>query len=227
MADAAPKSVLDILPTDFGINEEVTKRVQRRAKSFIDLFQRSVLEGWELGLEFTEAKKQLAHGYFIPWVETQIGLSRRTAQRLMDLYARDPEKDYVMHFTSTSEALRLLPPAKSKSKDGRAGARVGKTSSGKAKGKRANAGENLATSIARLERILSGIRDKPRRQGTSDLQALVGLTALAATAVDRQLKLRASDKKDSVELPEEVVVKLRALLDTVAEREQEEQIKLI
>ena len=111
MADAAPKSVLDIFPADFGIDEEVTKRVQRRAKSFVDLFQRSVLEGWELGMEFTEVKKQLAHGYFIPWVETQIGLSRRTAQRLMDLYARDPEKRHVTLFESTSEALRLLPPA--------------------------------------------------------------------------------------------------------------------
>ena len=38
-------------------------------------------------------------GYSIPWVETQIGLSRRTAQRpIVDLYASDPKKRHVALF---------------------------------------------------------------------------------------------------------------------------------
>ena len=225
MADIAQESLANLVPTNFGIDQEVTKRVQTRAKHFVDLFQRSVLEGWELGKELTEVKAQLPHGYFLPWVETEIGLARRTAQRLMDLYARDPDKRHVALFKSTSEALRLLPPAKPKSEDGKAGGRVGKTLSGNAKRKGANAAaESLATSIARLEPILFRIRDSRRCRGESDLRALFSLTALAATTVDKQLQWRASDKKSSVELPEEVVVKLRALLETVSKHEQDERI---
>ena len=57
-------------------------------------------------------------GYSIPWVETQIGLSRRTAQRpIVDLYASDPKKRHVALFRITSEALLLLPAAKSKNED--------------------------------------------------------------------------------------------------------------
>ena len=120
MADEAPKAAVEVIGTACGIDEAVTKRVKGRARRFVALYQRSVEEGWEVGRELVEAKKQIEHGYWIPWIETQIGLARRTAQRLMDLYTRDPEKRHVTQFASTSEALRLLPPVKSKREDGSA-----------------------------------------------------------------------------------------------------------
>ena len=228
MTDESPKHVPDIIEAHYGIDEEITKRIRKQAAGFITLFQRSVAEGWEIGKELTEAKPVVAHGYWIPWVEAEVGLSRRTAQRLMDLYARDPEKRHVTLFESTSEALRLLPPAESKSKDGRAGASGGKTASPKAKGTASRtAEEDLGIGIARLEPILGRIGRSRRRQREADLQALLKLTVLAVTAVDSQLKLPAGDHESAVGFSGEVVEKLRAVLETATKSQQDEQIKLM
>ena len=90
MADESPK-VPDIVEARYGIDEEITERIKKQAAGFIGLFQRTVAEAWEIGKELTEAKSLVARGYWIPWVETEVGLSRRTAQRLMAVYERDPE----------------------------------------------------------------------------------------------------------------------------------------
>ena len=228
MAEEAPAHVIDRRETDFGIDEERTKRIKKQAGRFIQLFQRSVLEGWALGKEFHEVKPKLKHGYFTPWVETQIGLSSRTAQRLMDLYARDPEKRHVADFKSTAEALRLLPPAKLKGKDKSARAGGDEQSKRKAEvGKPSTTTVDLGASIAQLEPILHEMLRSPRSPREEDLQALVKLTTLAAATVDRQLRLAASGHEKAVGLSDEVVGKLRGALEAVIGGQQDVQEKLI
>ena len=213
MTDEASNANLDTRGTEFGIDEGVTRRIRTQAQRFKKLLHRTVMEAWNLGRDLVKAKKDIRHGYWIPWVETQVGLEERTAQRLMAFYNRDPEKRHVTHFKSVAEALRALPPA-AKLKSAPAG--TDEASARKATGtKSRTVAKDLAMVVARLEPILQEMSASESRRREEDLQALVEVTILAATVVDKQLKLPAGDNGTAVELSDEAVEKLRDVLATV------------
>ena len=144
----------------FGIGSELEQRVKAQAKRFHTAYRRTIEEAWELGRELHEAKKQVRHGQWIPWVEERIGLTRRTVQRLMVLYETYPERRHVSLFPSVSQALRALPlgpkseptdksPVESKSAAG---------AGGRGDGRIVTAAQELSRAAERLDPIL---REKP------------------------------------------------------------------
>ena len=223
--DEAPKAALEVLGPEYGIDEAVTERIRERAQDFITLFQRSVMEGWEIGRELVQAKKKVEHGYWIPWVETQVGLTRRTAQRLMELYTRDPKKRHVTRFVSTSEALRLLPPAKPKREGASESAGTGEQ---KAAEKSSGAARSdLTKLVARLESILKEMPSSASTHRTSNLQVLVKLTVAGATTLVEHLRAPAEGNENVVGLSKEALAKLKRALETITEHQEATQGKLV
>ena len=97
------------IETGTGIDKETEKDVKRHFESLKKQYQRTVVEGWCLGEALATAKRQVRHGWWLPWLES-IGLASRTAQRFMQLYERYPKKRQVAHLESVDGALRALPP---------------------------------------------------------------------------------------------------------------------
>ena len=92
-----------------GVDAELEHRVKQQAAAFQRAYRRTVEEAWKLGQELRRARDQVRHGQWIPWVEGVVGLTPRTAQRLMALCAAYPEMRQVSHLDSVNDALRALP----------------------------------------------------------------------------------------------------------------------
>ena len=227
-----------------GIDSDVEKRVKKHAENFKTYFRRTVKEAWELGGALREAKKQVSHGQWLPWLKVQVRLEPRTVQRLMAFHERYPEMSLVSHLVSVSQALRTLPMPESDKKDGRDRADSGRTSPGETKqgkvgvtaptGGGADAGGDrttetvggdLAAIVKQLELILQRTPREAAGQQESDLEALVQLTILAGTAVTTHLKLAAEDEKRPA-LTDVAVAKVADVLEGITKGRQNAQGKL-
>lgn len=215
MADEAQERIPDVVGNNCGIAKEVTEEIKGKAKQFVEMVEGTVLTAWQLGKDLIEAKRTIRHGYWIPWVETQVGLERRMAQRLMELYERDPKKEFVENFSSTSEALRQLPPRKSKS----AGAGRGKR---KAKKRRpVNTGPGLAEMVAGLEALLQEMPASESSHSESDLQALVKLAAVSAETIAAYASVSTEDDGGAVVEAKEALGKIRDALGMLGDPREE------
>ena len=224
-----------------GIDPDVEKRVKKHAESFKESFRRTVEEAWHLGGALQDAKDQVSHGQWLPWLQVQIGLEPRTAQRLMAFRHRYPELRLVSHFGSVSEGLRTLPPGpKSDKKDGRGRADSVRAASESAEektgvtsptGAAADAardrdtdtvGTGLPAIVKQLELILERT---PLEAGVqrveSHLQALVRLTLLAGAAVNTCLS--ASDEASRA-LEDGAVAKIVDVLKGIARGRQDTEV---
>ena len=66
----------------------------------------------EIGKRLIEAKAQLPHGEWLPWLEGQVGFSTVTAQRFMRLAEEYPNASPVTHLGASKALILLaLPPA--------------------------------------------------------------------------------------------------------------------
>ena len=123
---AAPgKEQVSVVADGFGIEAELEERVKAQAAKFETSYKRTVEEAWKLGRELRKAKNQVRHGQWIPWIENTVGLTPRSAQRLMALHEAYPQMRHVSHLRSVSHALKVLPagpkpevPAKSEAASG-------------------------------------------------------------------------------------------------------------
>ena len=93
-----------------GIDIELEEEVKEHVEHVRVAHKRTVEEAWELGRALRQAKKQVRHGQWTPWIEEQIGLPVRTAQRLMELHRKNPEKRHVAHLPSVRAAMKALAP---------------------------------------------------------------------------------------------------------------------
>lgn len=216
MADEAHERIPDVVGTNFGIAEEVTEKIKGQAKQFVEMVESTVLSAWQLGKDLVEAKKRVRHGYWIPWVETRVGLEPRTAQRLMQLYERDRKKEFVENFSSTSEALRQLPPRKSKS------AVAGRGKRKATKKRRVNTGPGLAEMVAGLEALLQEMPASESSHSESDLQALVKLAAVSAETIAAYASVSTEDDGGAVvEATKEALGKIRDALGMLGDPQEE------
>ena len=101
-----------VLETRFSIDPELEQRVKTQATRFQNAYRRTVEEAWKLGGELRQARNQVRHGQWIPWIEERIGLTPRSAQRLMAVHAAYPEIRQLSHLRNVSDALRVLPSGK-------------------------------------------------------------------------------------------------------------------
>lgn len=107
---ASGSAAQDAIPeTRFGIEPELEERVKTQAERFQTAYRRTIEEAWKLGGELRQAKSQVRHGQWIPWIEERIGLTPRSAQRLMAVHAAYPEIRQLSRFLNVSHALRVLP----------------------------------------------------------------------------------------------------------------------
>ena len=93
----------------FGIDSALEQRVKTQATRFRGACRRTIEEAWKLGGELRQAKRQVRHGQWIPWLEDRIDLTARSAQRLMALHEAYPDVEQVSLLHSVSRALRALP----------------------------------------------------------------------------------------------------------------------
>lgn len=63
------------------LNIELAEDLRARASRLRQRITRSTQELIELGFELKATKDQLPHGQFVKWVEAEVGIGRRTAQR--------------------------------------------------------------------------------------------------------------------------------------------------
>ena len=197
---------VEVSSTQCGVSEAETHLVKKELAALGTAVTRTLEQAWVTGKALARAKRKVRHGFWLAYVEGVVGLKHRTAQRLIELYAKDPQKRRVTHFKSVAEALRGLAarPKKereSKSDDaGKAGGErtveggkgVGK-SAGKSGGEESSEGSrddgNWAAALARVLPVIREIGAEGSRLGEADLAGLVELTVVAATAVKRQLAL--------------------------------------
>ena len=217
-----------------GIDLDVEKRVKKHAENFRTYFRRTVKEAWELGGALREAKQQVSHGQWLPWLKVQVRLEPRTAQRLIAFRERYPEMSLVSHLGSVSQALRTLPMPESDKKGGRDRADSGRTSTGEAEqrklavtpptGAGADPGgdrttETVGGSLPAIVKQLELVLERPQlaaavqqESNVQDLQSLLELTILAGTAV--KTRLSAGDE-GSPALSEEAVARVVDVLEAI------------
>ena len=207
---------------DCGVDQKVQATVKEYADRVGKSVRRTVEEAWELGRALEEAKRQVRHGYWIPWVEQEVGLDARMAQRYMDLYKKDPQKRQMSHLKSVAHASRALLPAETSKREAKgARARAGKAASRKAVSKRSGpAEEDLAVLVPRLEEMLTSTSATAVSQRAWDVGSLVKLAVVALDAADRQIRSATGNERDLVSLSEESVEKLRGALEALIGRQR-------
>ena len=92
-----------------GVDASLQKRVKQHASNFRRHAMCTLHEAWRLGEALREAKSQVRHGHWLPWLE-QFQLTPRTAQRLMAFREKYPEIRQASHFGTVAEAMRALAP---------------------------------------------------------------------------------------------------------------------
>lgn len=146
----------------FGIEAALEQRVKEQAAKFETSYKRTVEEAWKLGRELREAKSQVRHGQWIPWIENRVGLTPRSAQRLMALHEAYPQMRHVSHLRSVSHALKVLPsgpkpevPAESETASGLgAVAGSGGVSPLGGEGSVDSGGDRLVAAVRELSRVV-------------------------------------------------------------------------
>lgn len=226
---------------DFGVTDEQTQEVKQEVAALGKSFKRTLEQAWVTGKALARAKRKVRHGFWLAYVEGVIGLENRTAQRLIEVYLRDPQKRHVSKLGSVAEALRKLPAPRKKGRD-QAGGRnddVGQAGNDGPSEARRTDGDGGVTApggddseeerrkdgpwsaaLARVHPVLRDIGADGSRLHVGDLAALVELTMVAATTVKQKLAL-ANESDVSAAGLDEAMGRLRSALEVVAPREND------
>jgi Protein of unknown function (DUF3102) len=104
ISSAPPARVHKLAATQFDYNTvpaSIRFDLQAQAKLIKKLIAKTTADLIDLGRHLIAAKQHIGHGLFIPWVEGEIGISGRTAQRYMAIAQLAEAKN---------DSVSLLPP---------------------------------------------------------------------------------------------------------------------
>jgi len=104
ISSARPARVHKLAATQFDYNTvpaSIRFDLQAQAKLIKKLIAKTTADLIDLGRHLIAAKQYIGHGLFIPWVEGEIGISGRTAQRYMAIAQLAEAKN---------DSVSLLPP---------------------------------------------------------------------------------------------------------------------
>jgi hypothetical protein len=104
ISSARPARVHKLAATQFDYNTvpaSIRCDLQAQAKLIRKLIAKTTADLIDLGRHLIAAKQHIGHGLFIPWVEGEIGISGRTAQRYMAIAQLAEAKN---------DSVSLLPP---------------------------------------------------------------------------------------------------------------------
>ena len=104
ISSARPARVHKLAVTQFDYNTvpaSIRSDLQAQAKLIKKLIAKTTADLIDLGRHLIAAKQHIGHGLFIPWVEGEIGISGRTAQRYMAIAQLAEAKN---------DSVSLLPP---------------------------------------------------------------------------------------------------------------------
>ena len=104
ISSARPARVHKLAATQFDYNTvpaSIRSDLQAQAKLIKKLIAKTTADLIDLGRHLIAAKQHIGHGLFIPWVEGEIGISGRTAQRYMAIAQLAEAKN---------DSVSLLPP---------------------------------------------------------------------------------------------------------------------
>ena len=133
--------------------------------------------------------------------------ARAEARSLLDL-----RETYIVTRASTSEALRMLPPAKPKREDG--GRLLGHREGTSRSAEKSSRKSDLAKLVAFSRSILKEIRrPASSARGACDLQDLVKLTVVGATAIVEHLRAPLEGNEKVVGLSKQALAKLEGALE--------------
>ena len=227
-----PRVPETVLVSGPGISQDVEKRVKKHASLLRLNFKRTAEEAWKLGGALREAKRQVRHGHWIPWVE-EIGLTPRTAQRLMGLHERFSEMRHVSHFAGVSEAMRSLEPAKDATDHARNETAGSGGMPSRKKGAQTTTGgsqkagkvgphdddqmpaENLTTAVTHLASILEVPPASAPNRRKSDVQALLTLADVLTGAIVRHLSSPSGAESHATGLADEFAAKLESAFGAI------------
>lgn len=96
-----------MLGSIYGTEDEIGRDI-RSITDEINFFKRQAVESiYEIGRRLIEAKAQLKHGEWLPWLRDEVEFSETSAQRYMQL-AREYGKSTTVRDLGVSKALALL-----------------------------------------------------------------------------------------------------------------------
>jgi len=101
-------------PTTFDydrIPEEHRAFVQRAALSSRTRMTRMARDMYHFGAELCEIKDRLAHGLFLDWLEQELGMSSRTAERMMQVRIRLGGKIDIVSNLPATALYKLTAPS--------------------------------------------------------------------------------------------------------------------
>jgi hypothetical protein len=104
ISSAPPARVHKLAATQFDYNTvpaSIRFDLQAQAKLIKKLIAKTTADLIDLGRHLIAAKQHIGHGLYIPWVEGEIGISGRTAQRYMAIAQLAEAKN---------DSVSLLPP---------------------------------------------------------------------------------------------------------------------
>jgi hypothetical protein len=104
ISSAPPARVHKLAATQFDYNTvpaSIRFDLQAQARLIKKLIAKTTADLIDLGRHLIAAKQHIGHGLFIPWVEGEIGISGRTAQRYMAIAQLAEAKN---------DSVSLLPP---------------------------------------------------------------------------------------------------------------------
>ena len=100
------------MPKPLAIYTDLTPDVQATlndvADRIRDRLQLTIKNIIEIGHDLNAVKKELGHGRFTPWIETEFGMSDQTARNFMNVATRFPKSKSLLDLKITKEALYLL-----------------------------------------------------------------------------------------------------------------------
>lgn len=106
-ATAAEETKGAMLGSIYGTEDEIGRDI-RSITNEINFFKRQAVESiYEIGKRLIEAKAQLKHGEWLPWLRDEVEFSETSAQRYMQL-AREYGKSTTVRDLGASKALALL-----------------------------------------------------------------------------------------------------------------------
>ena len=213
-----------VIEAGSGIDGELELRIKQQATRFRTAYRRTVEEAWKLGHELRQAKEQVRHGQWIPWLEGEIGLTPRTAQRLMALNEAYVEMRHVSHLSSVSDALRALPsgsksersPGQGASAEFEAAQAAPKTAPA-SEGGGAKSVQDLTRVVERLESVVEAIPRVSARNRTSQFPVLCRALQSIVSLMLQHANQASADTADGVTKPAELVSSLDAALAKVRE----------
>jgi Protein of unknown function (DUF3102) len=181
-----PVLKLAALQFDYGaISPPLVPNLQAQAKLIKSMIAKTTADFIEVGFNLIAAREQLDHGQFIDWVETEVGINGRTAQRCMALARLAEIKSDSLSLLPLTTAYRLAAKSAPSEVVDHVPVQLTARSCPTAKSKRCSSTPEIK---GNRQRRKTGDRGQRLRQHIGDLRPVAGGRNFAAVSGNIKVK---------------------------------------